>query len=134
MANKITIGDLSKAVNDILSDYNNNYSDKLFKATKKTMTKFVKITKEKAPYNYNRKNEPLHFKDFISSKTTKAGKNSNVTKGVWYVKDPEYRITHLLVNGHQNRDGTRTKGNDFLKNATNEIAKEYIDNVEKAFK
>lgn len=45
----------------------------------------------------------------------------------WYVEEPEYRLTHLLENGHATRDGTkRTKAIKHIKHGR-EIAEQVLD-------
>ena len=61
---------------------------------------------------------------------------------MWYVKDPEYRLTHLIAKGHKlivgsgphNRTpkqiGT-TKANDFLEKHVIDAQKKFIKGVKK---
>lgn len=45
----------------------------------------------------------------------------------WHVKEPEYRLTHLLENGHLTRDGThRTKAIKHIKYGR-QIAEQVLD-------
>ena len=68
---------------------------------------FKKDTRRDAPRGRRKK----YYKN-IDVKTTTEKSNSIVD--TWYVKNPEYRLTHLIKNGHQTRNGGRTKGNDFI--------------------
>ena len=45
------------------------------------------------------------------------------------VKDPEYRLTHLLANGHKKRNGGTVKGNTYLHKNTEEAKKKFISGV-----
>ena len=50
------------------------------------------------------------------------------------MKAPCHRLTHLLVHGHETRDGGRTRPDPFLKNALDRVLPEYERDVEEAIK
>ena len=127
MANdKITIDDLADAIGERLTVYQSETARKILGVTKSTMKRFVKITKQTAPRRTGK------FAKAIRSTVEDNGITGS--KGIWYVGGKEYRLTHLIVNGHQLRQGGRTKGNPFLDNALEEIEKEYIKGLEEAVK
>ena len=127
MANdKITIDDLADAIGERLTVYQSETARKVLKVTKNTMKRFVKITKQTAPRRTGK------FAKAIRSTVEDNGMTGS--KGIWYVGGKEYRLTHLLVNGHQLRQGGRTKGDPFLENALESVADEYIKGIEEAVK
>ena len=123
---KITIDDLADAINERMTVYQSGTARKVVKVTKNTMKRLVKITKQTAPRRRGK------FANAIRS--TEEDNGITGSKGIWYVGGKEYRLTHLLVNGHQLRQGGRTKGDPFLENALEEIADEYIKGIEEAVK
>jgi len=123
---KITIDDLADAINERMTVYQSDTARKILGVTKSTMKRFVKITKQTAPRRTGK------FAKEIRSTVEDNGITGS--KGIWYVGGKEYRLTHLIVNGHQLRQGGRTKGNPFLDNALEEIEKEYIKGLEEAVK
>lgn len=134
---KISIDDLADAIGERLRVYQGETAHKVLNVTQKTMKRFVKITKQRAPrqlFNANRKSkrQPGTFAKAIRSTVEDNGIAGS--KGIWYVGGDEYRLTHLLVNGHQLRQGGRTKGNPFLDNSLDEISEEYIKGLEEAVK
>ena len=127
MANdKITIDDLADAIGERLTVYQSETARKILGVTKSTMKRFVKITKQTAPRRTGK------FAKAIRSTVEDNGITSS--KGIWYVGGKEYPLTHLLVNGHQLRQGGRTKGDPFLENALESVADEYIKGIEEAVK
>ena len=127
MANdKITIDDLADAIGERLTVYQSETARKILGVTKSTMKRFVKITKQTAPRRTGK------FAKAIRSTVEDNGITGS--KGIWYVGGKEYRLTHLLVNGHQLRQGGRTKGDPFLENALESVADEYIKGIEEAVK
>lgn len=134
---KISIDDLADAIGERLRVYQGETAHKVLNVTQKTMKRFVKITKQRAPrqlFNANRKSkrQPGTFAKAIRSTVEDNGITGS--KGIWYVGGKEYRLTHLLVNGHQLRQGGRTKGDPFLENALESVADEYIKGIEEAVK
>ena len=126
MNGKITIDDLADAIGERLTVYQSETARKVLKVTKNTMKRFVKITKQTAPRRTGK---------FVKAiRSTVEDNGITGSKGIWYVGGKEYRLTHLIVNGHQLRQGGRTKGNPFLDNALEEIEKEYIKGLEEAVK
>ena len=134
---KISIDDLTDAIGERLTVYQSETAHKVLNVTKKTMRRFVKITKQTAPrqtVNPKRK-RTLRAGTFARAiRSTVEDNGITGSKGIWYVGGDEYRLTHLLVNGHQLRQGGRTKGDPFLENALEEIADEYIKGIEEAVK
>lgn len=128
MANTIKSKDLDAAIAQELTLYHRDVLDKVNSASEKAVKALVKKTKASAPIGARG-----DFKRHISSKLLKTSRIGGKTF-VWYVKAPDHRLTHLLVNGHATKDGGRTKANPFLYNAWNSVRQEYEKDVEEAVK
>lgn len=114
MADNIGI-EISKGLQKILSEYQADILENFDSACDSAMQSLVSETKATAPVGKSKK----HFKNYIDYKNTY--KDAWATTYTWYVKAPAYRLTHLLVNGHQTRNGGRTKANPFLQNALDNV-------------
>lgn len=117
---------LGAAIADQLMLYQEDVTQKVNQLSEKAAKDLVKKTKATAPKRTG------SFRKNISSKLLRKGHNGDTF--VWYVRAPDYRITHLLVHGHANRGGGRTSGHPFLKNARDEIEPAYIKGIEEALK
>lgn len=126
MAKTIKPGQLETAINEELTLYSQSVIDAVKDITKKKMQELVKQTKATAPVGRRSK----HYRDSISSKTTKETDREIVR--TWYVKGNDYRLSHLLNNGHALRNGGRYPGTKFITKAYEPIEKEYEKEVEDA--
>jgi len=125
MANGINISELADAIDQTLTIYHTNVLEAVDKAGADAMKELVKRTKATAPVGKRKR-----FKKSISSKVLEKGPRG--TKRVWFVKAPDYRLTHLLVHGHATKDGGRTHADPFLQNAVDAVLPEYEAAVEEA--
>lgn len=127
----ISIDELVSKISEELTDYQRNVIDEtITKETKKSMKDLVDKTKATAPVGHRTK----HYRDNISSKVLN---KSNSAYGLnyselWYVKGSDYRLSHLLNNGHALRDGGRFEGSKFITKATEEVETAYLENLKKA--
>lgn len=124
----IQIDELNKAIRDALEDYNDNIVTGLKKNTNKAMKDLVQNTKATAPVGKRYK----HYRDSIASKTV-SETQYGITK-LWYVRGSDYRLSHLLNNGHALRDGGRYPGTNFIGKAVDHILPFYINAVEEVIK
>lgn len=127
----VGIEHLSAQIDKELTTYSEEVLDGLKKTAKQYANELVKQTKATAP-DGNRKNNK--YKDSIKCK-----KMNETPRGItyaWYVdsKDSNYRLTHLLVHGHALRNGGRSKPNDFLQKATDDVIDRYLKAVEEVIK
>lgn len=128
MSKIISFSDLSKELEKELSVYSEEVTEEVKEIAKKNMEKLVKETRETAPVGRRKR----HYKGNITSKKT-----GETTRGVvytWYVKGPDYRLSHLLNDGHALRNGGRYKGTQFISKAVDKIIPEYEKEVEEAIK
>lgn len=127
MAKGIKPGDLGAAIGRELTIYHAEVVEKLDAAGDAAAKKLVKMTKSTAP-----KGARGSFRRNIASKRLKGDNRGSAY--VWYVKPPDHRLTHLLVHGHATKNGGRTAGDPFLKNAVDVVLPEYEEAVKEAIK
>ena len=125
---KVKYQDLSAVIDEVLLDYSEDVTKGLKKEVKSATKKLVDKTKSTAPVGKRKK----HYKDNITSKTVT--ETPKQLEKVWYVKGGDHRLTHLLNNGHQTRNGGRVKGTYFLSNAVDEVIPEFENKVEEIIK
>lgn len=124
MSKNIQASALADALENELTLYAKEVEEGVEAAGEKSIKKLVKLTKATAPVGHRGS-----FKRRITSTKKKAGR---MLKFIWHVKAPDYRLTHLLVHGHATKDGGRTKGDPFLKNALDQVLPEYEREIKEA--
>lgn len=92
------------------------------------MDQLVKDTKATAPVG----NRSKHYRDSIKGKKTSEDDRS--VSYTWYVDGPDYRLSHLLENGHAKKNGGRVEGTHFIKNASDPILEQYLKAVEEVIR
>jgi hypothetical protein len=124
----VNIDNLNEAIINSLEEYNLNATEDIKKLTNEAMKNLVKDTKNTAPVGKRRK----HYKSNITSK--KLSESQYGISKLWYVKGSDYRLTHLLNNGHALRNGGRYPGTNFLGRAVDKIVPEYIEQIEEVLR
>lgn len=117
---------------DLITEYMSNYSQDVTNQIKRA----VDIVADEA--NQEIKNHitfKQHTGDYVKAfRIKKAYEDGYKKVNVWYVKDPYYRLAHLLENEHALRQGGRTKayphikyGEELAQKRMEELAKEAIE-------
>lgn len=124
----VSVDQLSEAIAKELTLYSERVITGVKKEAKKSMDRLVKDTKATAPVGNRKK----HYRDSIKSK--KVAENDRSVSYLWYVGGSDYRLSHLLENGHALRNGGRVAGTHFIKNASDPILLQYVQAVEEVIK
>ena len=131
MAGKgVKLEDLGDAIAQELTVYTKDVQDRINKAGRKAIKELERKTRDTAPFNARAYHQ--HYADLIATKSEQSRTGDETH--TWYVKPPGHRLTHLLVRGHETKDGGRTKADPFLQNALDDVLPDYEKEVEEAVK
>lgn len=115
---------------EILEPFKRDVTQALAAGIDDAAKELVKLTKATAPRS--RLSRSGSFAKHIAWKSENGPLGSH--RAIWYVKAPDYRLTHLIVHGHATRDGGRTKANPFLEDALEAVEPKLQANIEKRMK
>ena len=131
---RIHVGELGSAMEHALELYAQDIQEGIIQVTEGSMRDLVKKTKATAPKGRRngqfKKNITADYQELRRAKKLRG----RTIRATWYVKAPDYRLTHLLVHGHATKDGGRTRANPFLQNALDSVLPEYEKGVEEVLK
>lgn len=116
----IQIGDLSSEIEKMLKDYTADVTEVVQEAIPKVANKAVKDLK---------KNSPKKSGKYSKSWKKKIEKSRIGSNCVIY--NEKYYLTHLLENGHANRDGGRTPAKPHIAPVNESIQKDFEEEIEK---
>lgn len=117
MAKSIKPDGLAQAIEQQLTIYAKDVTEKVDKAGEAAMKELVQRTKATAPKLTG------DYRRHISSKKEEGPRG---TRYIWYVKSPEHRLTHLITKTHAHR----STADPFLQNAVDEVIPAYEQAVE----
>lgn len=124
----LTPDKLAKAIEEELTTYHEETLEQLREATRESMADLVRKTRATAPKSTGT------FRRHIAGDFRGLARGLHTVTARWYVKAPHYRLTHLLVHGHDKSNGGRVQGDPFLTNALDEVLPAYEKAVEGIFK
>ena len=125
---------LGYAVNELLDLYFRGVTDSINIAGERAITEMTQLTRASAPYSSSRHWRGCpHFK---SSIYWREENSTSITgsKFTWYVKKPNYRLTHLLENPHATRSGGTVPGRRFVRSAYQQVISRYESDIADAVK
>lgn len=105
----ISIDQLADAITAQLTTFETSVREGVKKAVDETMDEMIRETRSTAQVRTGR------YKRKISATV---GENTLMKYSkVWHVKNPDYRLAHLLDKGHKLRNGRRYEGNQHVQTA-----------------
>ena len=128
MSKSVKIEDLSDAIGKELEIYDRDIAQKIKRQTVKSIKQCVETTKLTAPVGKRAK----HYRDDIAWRTLEDTYRKTIAQ--WYVKAPNYRLSHLLNNGHATKNGGRVEGTNFITRAHDETVRDYEKTVDDIIK
>src|SRR5690625_147856 len=119
MSKSVKIEDLSYAIKEELEIYDRDITQKIKRQAVRSIKQCVETTKLTAPVGKRTK----HYRDDIAWRTLEDTYRKTVVQ--WYVKAPNYRLSHLLNNAHATKNGGRVEGTNFITRAHDETVRDY---------
>lgn len=120
--------DFDVQLSEILGDYEKDLTEQLNELTETTSDALKRKLGQTAPVGYRKKLK----KSFRVSKEKGSGIAYRNVKAIVY--STEYRLLHLVENGHVKKNGGRTRASHFVAKAVDEIIPKYEKGAEEVVK
>jgi len=120
----IPLDQLASTIQEGLNLYSKAILDGVDEAAKTAVDEMVQSTKQRPTKDYRATGK------YARCHASQVGENSLTAKSrIWYVKDPQFRLTHLLNNGHRTRSGGHVSGDGHVTNAAEQAMSRFEDLV-----
>lgn len=129
MAKKIKVSQLKKAVIDCLETYCDEVISETKSAVDEVTDETLKIVRDHAPADKRKSRRKGKYKRSLKTRTMYESVTEK--KNVIYASGDEYRLTHLLENGHALAKGGRTAPQPHFKYGDDYANKELPERIAK---
>lgn len=123
MAN-VQIDKLANSISSTLSKWSTEVEEQIKNVVDDSMKDLVESTKRDAPVLTG------SYKRHISSKVTLS--KDHEYQQTWYVKAPDYRLTHILEKGYQKRNGGRVQPREHIGKNAERVKQQFEKKVKEA--
>lgn len=128
MSSNATIDNLRTQISSTLNTYARGITEGVENAAEITIKEMVARTKA-------RPTTPISTGSYARHISSQVGESSiHARSRVWYVKDPEYRIAHLINNGHALRGGGNYRGDRHVTEAAEQAEIDFTTRVEEVIR
>lgn len=116
----IALDQLASTIQNGLNLYSKNILRGVGNAAETVVKQMVQTTKQRPT------KDPRARGKYARCMASQVGENSLTAQShIWYVKDPCFRVTHLLNNGHRTTGGGHYSGDNHVTNAANKAMTEF---------
>lgn len=128
VSNNTTIDRLRTQITSTLNTYARGITEGVENAAEITIKEMVARTKARPTTKFSTGSYAKHISSQVGESSIHARSR------VWYVKDPDYRIAHLINNGHALRDGGSYRGDRHVTMAAEQAEIDFTARVEEVIR
>ena len=128
---------LNAQLRELLMSYALQSGERVDELSLAAVKQLAQLTKDTAPVDTRPKkktdgNQRPHFFTSISHKKLEAGW-FGASRYLWFVKKPNYRLTHLIAKSRRAKNNRTVPGNPFLQSSLDTVLHDYEEAIRRYF-